>query len=78
LSGALNDAVAAAGAIVEMLNGNDAAAAYTQRASAALKRYLAGHAAYYGLERRWPEQSFWVRRSDRARHGRYQNPTRAA
>jgi flavin-dependent dehydrogenase len=62
LSGALNDAVAAAGAIVEMLNGNDSAAAYAQRANSALQRYLAGHATYYSLERRWPTQSFWARR----------------
>jgi len=66
LSGALNDAAAAAGVIVEMLNGNDPAAAYTQRANSALQRYLAGHAAYYGLERRWPTQSFWARRRDKA------------
>jgi len=65
LSGAFNDAIAAADAILSMLSGDDPRAAYARRASAALTRYLAGHAAYYGLERRWPQRSFWTRRSSR-------------
>jgi len=63
LSGAFNDAVAAAAAIEEMLNGGEPSAAYAHRAHAALKRYLREHAAYYGVERRWPTRSFWARRT---------------
>ncbi len=62
LSGAFNDAIAAAAAVADMLNGGDQSAAYSQRANATLRRYQAGRAAYYGLERRWPTHSFWARR----------------
>ena len=63
LSGAFNDAVAAADAVLEMLGGSDPRPAYARRASAASRRYLAGHAAHYGLERRWRSRDFWKRRS---------------
>jgi flavin-dependent dehydrogenase len=62
LSGAFNDGIAAADAIVGMLNGGDPSAAYSQRADVTLKRYQVGRAAYYGLERRWTTNSFWARR----------------
>jgi 2-polyprenyl-6-methoxyphenol hydroxylase-like FAD-dependent oxidoreductase len=63
LSGALNDAVAASAAIESMLNGDDEAPAYENRARITLHRYLAGRAAYYEMERRWPEGAFWARRA---------------
>jgi flavin-dependent dehydrogenase len=66
LSGALNDAFAAAGTVEAMLDGRDESTAYAKRARDALGRYLAGHAAYYGLEQRWPASSFWARRSRHA------------
>jgi flavin-dependent dehydrogenase len=72
LSGAFNDALPAADAAVAMLGGRDPRAAYAARAGAALQRYLAGHAAYYRLERRWPQHLFWARRSGERRSSRAQ------
>lgn len=62
LSGAFNDAFVAARAIGDMLNGKPADRAYAQRVSTAIERYRAQHAAYYALERRWPNSLFWSRR----------------
>jgi 2-polyprenyl-6-methoxyphenol hydroxylase-like FAD-dependent oxidoreductase len=63
LSGALNDAIAASAAIEIMLNGGDATHVYETRARTTLDRYLSGRAAYYALERRWPQNPFWARRT---------------
>lgn len=63
LSGAFNDAVAASAVIESMLNGDDSGPVYENRARATLLRYLSQRAAYYRLEKRWPERAFWARRS---------------
>ncbi|POA99407.1 FAD-binding monooxygenase [Chromobacterium sinusclupearum] len=63
ISGALSDALAAAPAIVGMLNGNlNAARHYAQRADDSFRRYLAERRQHYGLETRWTELPFWQRR----------------
>lgn len=63
ISGALYDGIAASAAIARMLSGEAAAAAYCARARRTRARYLAGHAAYYAMETRWPSSPFWVRRA---------------
>jgi flavin-dependent dehydrogenase len=69
ITGALEDAIAAADTIVQSLDepGHDAAralrGAYAARAEATLRRYMAERRAIYGRERRWPESRFWQRRS---------------
>lgn len=63
ISGALRDALAAAPAILGMLEGNTAAArAYALRANGSFKRYLAERQQHYSLESRWANWPFWQRR----------------
>lgn len=63
ISGALRDALAAAPAILGMLEGNtEAARAYALRANDSFKRYLAERQQHYSLEPRWANGSFWQRR----------------
>jgi len=69
ITGALEDAVAAADAIVRLLGlpgrgeARDVRCAYAARADATLKRFSAQHNAIYGRERRWRESTFWRRRT---------------
>jgi flavin-dependent dehydrogenase len=69
ITGALEDAMAAADTIVQLLGepsagaASDLRAAYATRANATLRRYLVESRAVYGRERRWAKGSFWQRRS---------------
>lgn len=64
ISGALGDGLAAAPAIVDMLEGGlDGARAYAERANAVFSRYLAQRSQHYGAESRWPQSVFWARRA---------------
>jgi flavin-dependent dehydrogenase len=49
-----------------------ARAAYARRYSEVLRDYLALRAAYYALEKRWPDALFWSRR-----HGTWSPPSRS-
>jgi flavin-dependent dehydrogenase len=68
ITGALEDAIAAAGTIVGLLDepseeaARELRRAYAARADAGLRRYMAEHRAVYAAERRWPESNFWQRR----------------
>ncbi len=68
ITGALEDALAAADAIVPLLEGMNEPAArglrddYARRADRGLRRYMAEHRAVYGAEGRWGESVFWARR----------------
>jgi flavin-dependent dehydrogenase len=69
VTGALEDAIAAADAIVRLLGlpgrgeGRDLRSTYASRANATLKRYLIERRAIYGHEERWKTNSFWQRRA---------------
>lgn len=69
ITGALEDAIAAADTIVGQLDGSgngerlDLRAKYAARADATLKRYLDQRLAIYGGEKRWAGGSFWERRT---------------
>jgi flavin-dependent dehydrogenase len=69
VTGALEDAIAAADTIVRQLsqsdNGEarDLRSAYAARANATLRRYLVERCATYGRENRWRKNSFWQRRA---------------
>jgi flavin-dependent dehydrogenase len=69
ITGALEDAIAAAETIVRLLgvtdNGEarDLRSAYAARANATLRRYLVERCAIYGRENRWRKNSFWQRRA---------------
>ena len=68
VTGALEDALAAAATIVKLLDEPSEGSAidlrrtYAARADAGLKRYVAEHRAVYASERRWPGSDFWQRR----------------
>jgi flavin-dependent dehydrogenase len=65
MAGALDDALAAADTIAAWLSGappEDAGRAYGRRADSTFKRYMADRSRIYGLERRWPDSKFWLRR----------------
>jgi flavin-dependent dehydrogenase len=56
--------VAAGGAVVGALDGVAGATdAYVARLAAVRAAYERNRLAYYGLERRWPREPFWARRS---------------
>lgn len=69
VTGALEDAIAAAETIVRLLgqpcNGEarDIRSAYATRANATLGRYLVERRAIYSRENRWTKYSFWQRRA---------------
>jgi len=69
ITGAMEDALAAADTIVRLLEGPDQGTArelrrgYAARADTALRRYMGERHAIYGLERRWPGSPFWQRRA---------------
>ncbi len=69
VTGALEDAIAAADAIVRLLGfsgrgeARDLRSTYAARANATLGRYLVERSAIYGLEKRWRRSSFWQRRA---------------
>jgi len=69
VTGALEDAIAAADAIVRLLGlpgrgeARDLRSAYAARANATLRRYLVERSAIYGREERWRTSSFWQRRA---------------
>jgi flavin-dependent dehydrogenase len=68
ITGALEDAIAAADTIVRLLvlpgrgEARDVRSAYAARANATLSRYLVERGAIYGREKRWIKSSFWQRR----------------
>lgn len=66
LTGALEDAMAAARLVVAALGddlaGRREAAAYARRARATIQGYLAARQAIYGREQRWAGAPFWLRR----------------
>jgi flavin-dependent dehydrogenase len=68
ITGALEDALAAADTIVPLLQETNETAArglrddYARRADRGLRRYMAEHRAVYSAEGRWPESGFWARR----------------
>ena len=69
VTGALEDAIAAADAIVRLLGlpgrgeARDLRSTYAARANATLTRYLVERGATYGREKRWRKSSFWRRRA---------------
>jgi flavin-dependent dehydrogenase len=64
ISGALSDGLAAAPAIIDMLEGGrDGARAYAERANAVFGRYLMERLQRYGAESRWRQSAFWARRT---------------
>lgn len=69
ITGALEDAVAAADVIVRLLGllgrgeARELRSAYAARANATLGRYLVEHNAIYGRETRWRASRFWRRRA---------------
>jgi 2-polyprenyl-6-methoxyphenol hydroxylase-like FAD-dependent oxidoreductase len=69
LTGALEDAIAAADAIVRLLGlpgrgeARDLRSTYAARANATLTRYLVERSAIYGREKRWRKSSFWQGRA---------------
>lgn len=69
ITGALEDAIAAADTIIRLLHepgssrARDLRAAYAARADATLRRYLGERRAIYGREGRWNESRFWRRRT---------------
>jgi flavin-dependent dehydrogenase len=61
---------AAAQAIADTLAGSDQAIAdYGRRLTAIRQAYQANLGLYYGAERRWPAEPFWVRRHGRSQAG---------
>ncbi|CAN7161336.1 tryptophan 7-halogenase [Trinickia sp. LjRoot230] len=63
ISGALSDGLAAAPAIIDMLEGGcDGARAYVDRANVVFGRYLMERLQRYGAEPRWRDSAFWARR----------------
>jgi flavin-dependent dehydrogenase len=71
ITGALEDAIAAADTIVPLLDEPnsgvrcDLRTVYAKRASATLRRYMVESREIYGRERRWRESAFWQRRDRR-------------
>jgi flavin-dependent dehydrogenase len=64
IAGALSDGLAAAPAIIDMLEGKQGfARAYVERANAVFRRYLMERLQCYGAESRWQESAFWARRT---------------
>lgn len=69
ITGAMEDAIAAADTLAQLLNRPGQGAArdlrrrYAARADATLRRYMGERRAIYGLERRWPQSRFWQRRA---------------
>ncbi len=70
VTGALEDAIAAADAIVRLLGlesrggeARDLRSAYCARANATLTRYLVGRRSIYRREKRWENGRFWQRRT---------------
>ena len=69
ITGALEDAIAAADTIGRLLGlavegeARDLRSAYAARANATLRRYLVERCAIYGRENRWRKSSFWQRRA---------------
>ena len=69
VTGALEDAIAAADSIVRLLRlpgcgeARDVRFAYAARANATLRRYLVERSAIYGRDKRWKESTFWQRRA---------------
>jgi flavin-dependent dehydrogenase len=69
ITGALEDAIAAAETIVRLLdlpnNGEarDLRSAYGARANATLRQYLVERCAIYACEKRWRQSNFWKRRT---------------
>lgn len=69
ITGALEDAIAAADTIIRLLGlpgrgeARDLRSAYTARANGTLERYLVERSAIYGREKRWSKSSFWQRRA---------------
>lgn len=60
---ALNTGLEAARAIHAQLNGQPSElAGYARQLARAYAAYVSNRAAYYGLERRWPDSPFWRRR----------------
>jgi len=68
ITGALEDAIAAADMIARLLRqpsrgeADDLRAAYAARADAMLRRYLSERRAIYRREGRWAQSAFWQRR----------------
>ena len=63
IAAALGGGFNAAAAIADCLAGNyDAISRYSRLIDHAFAQYLLLHHEYYGLERRWPQQTFWRRR----------------
>lgn len=63
ISGALSDGLAAAPAIIDMLEGGcEGARAYVDRANVVFGRYLMQRLQRYEAEPRWPDSAFWARR----------------
>jgi flavin-dependent dehydrogenase len=63
---ALATGLRAADCILAWLGGDHTALlAHAKEVTGAFHNYLDEHAAYYGLERRWPDALFWRRRADR-------------
>lgn len=66
ISGALGDGLAAAPAILGMLEGRrDGARVYVDRANAVFERFMTERAQRYGDESRWRDSAFWARRMPR-------------
>ncbi len=69
ITGALEDAIAAADTMASLLKGPSLGAArelrsaYAARADAMLRRYIVERRAIYAREQRWAESQFWLRRS---------------
>jgi flavin-dependent dehydrogenase len=64
ISGAFSDGLAAAPAIIDMIEGGrEGARRYAERANAVFERYLLERFKCYGAEPRWREKAFWARRA---------------
>lgn len=69
ITGALEDAIAAADTIVRLLGlpglgeARDIRSAYAARANTTLSQYLGERSAIYDREKRWSESRFWQRRA---------------
>lgn len=63
ISSAMGGGFYAASAIIDLFEGNSGAlAAYSEIIDQAYEQYLLTHYDYYSLERRWPNEPFWLRR----------------
>lgn len=55
----------AALAVFAHLDGdNHALTAWDRQIQSVMRAYLANHRSYYGLEQRWPDETFWQRRAE--------------